>query len=95
MMDDSAPIQKRRKLVKTYKIVLPQKLTVVAEVCGETQSIKEKKGWNSKTASDVKRNQQIKGERSEMKKKNKTKIQKTNKNKTKRKKKNKKLFNYN
>ena len=36
MMDDGAPTHERRKIVKTYKSVLPQKLTVVAEVCGET-----------------------------------------------------------
>ena len=36
MMDDSVPTQERRKLVKTFKNVLPQKQTVVAEVCWET-----------------------------------------------------------
>ena len=41
MMDDSAPIPyKRRKLVKTYKIVLTQIQTVVVEVCKETYSKK-------------------------------------------------------
>ena len=38
MTDDSAPTHKRRKLVKTYKNVLPQKQTVVAEVSWETYS---------------------------------------------------------
>ena len=52
MMDDSAPIHKRRKLVKTYNNVLPRKWTVVAEVCGETYSIKVIK-WSRKTATDV------------------------------------------
>ena len=37
-MTVSAPIYERRKLVKTYKNVLPQKRNVVAEVCGETYS---------------------------------------------------------
>ena len=41
-MDDNASTNERRKLVKTYKNVLIQKETVVAEVCGETHS-KEKK----------------------------------------------------
>ena len=40
MMDDSAPIHERRKLVKANKILLPQKLTVVAKVSGETYSKK-------------------------------------------------------
>ena len=40
MMDDSAPTPDRRKLVKTYKNVLPRKRTVVAEVCRETYSKK-------------------------------------------------------
>ena len=32
MMDDSAPTHEGRKLVKTYKNVLPQKQTVVADI---------------------------------------------------------------
>ena len=40
MMDDSAPTHERRKLVKTYKNVLPQKRTVVAKVNWETYSKK-------------------------------------------------------
>ena len=40
MMEDSAPIHERRKLVKANKILLPQKLTVVAKVSGETYSKK-------------------------------------------------------
>ena len=43
MMDDSAPIHERRKLVKTYKNVLPQNWIVVAKVCGETYSKNDKK----------------------------------------------------
>ena len=40
MMDDNVPTQERRKLVKTYRNVLPQKEIVIAEVCGETYSKK-------------------------------------------------------
>ena len=43
MMDDSAPIHQRRKLLKTFKNVLPRKRTVVAKVCRETYSKNEKK----------------------------------------------------
>ena len=43
MMDDNAPTHEKRKLIKTYKIVLPQKMIVVAEVCGETFSQNDKK----------------------------------------------------
>ena len=53
MMDDSASIHKRRKLVKTYKNVLRQKRTLVAEVLEETYSNKKYMKWNSKTATDV------------------------------------------
>ena len=53
-MDDSAPIYERRKLVKTYKNVLPQKLIVVAKVCGETYSKNDKRKWSRKTATNVK-----------------------------------------
>ena len=42
----NAPTHKRRKLVKTYKNVLPQKRIVVAEVCGETYSKSDKKMQN-------------------------------------------------
>ena len=41
MMGDSAPTHERRKLVKTYKNVLPRKLTVVAKVSRETYSKKK------------------------------------------------------
>ena len=41
MMDDSAPTDKRRKLVKTYKYELSQKRIDVAEVCKETYSLKK------------------------------------------------------
>ena len=40
MMDDSVPTHERRKLIKTYKNVPPQKQIVVAKVCGETYSKK-------------------------------------------------------
>ena len=43
MMDDSAPIHEGRKLVKTYKNVLPRKWIVVGKVCGETYSENDKK----------------------------------------------------
>ena len=43
IMDDSAPIHERRKLVKTYKDVLSRKRIVVAKVCGETYSKNDKK----------------------------------------------------
>ena len=42
-MDDNALSHKRRKPVKTYKNVLPQKRIVVAEVCMETYSKDDKK----------------------------------------------------
>ena len=53
MMDDNTPTQERRKLVKTYKNVLPRKQIVVAEVCGESYS-KNDKRWSRKTATNVK-----------------------------------------
>ena len=40
MMDDNAPTHERRKLVKTYKYVLPRKQTVVAKVCEKAYSKK-------------------------------------------------------
>ena len=43
MMEDSAPIQERRKFVKTYKSVLPRKRTMVAKVMGVTYSKNDKK----------------------------------------------------
>ena len=43
MIDDSASTHKRRRSVKFYKNVLPQKRIVVAKVCGETYSKKMKK----------------------------------------------------
>ena len=52
-MDDSAPIHERRKLVKTYKNVLPRKRIVVAKVCGGTYS-KTIKRWSRKTATNIK-----------------------------------------
>ena len=41
MIDDNAPTHERRKLVKTYKNVLPLKRIVVAEVCKETKNEKK------------------------------------------------------
>ena len=52
IMDCSAPTHGGKKLVKTYKNVLPQKRTLVAEVCGETYS-KNVKKLSRKTATDV------------------------------------------
>ena len=52
MMDDSAPTNQRRKLVKTYKNVLPQNRTVDAIVCGETYS-KNVIKWSRKTTKHV------------------------------------------
>ena len=43
MMDDSAPTHTRRKLVKTYKNVIPQKRTMVAYVCGRPTPKNDKK----------------------------------------------------
>ena len=43
MMDGNAPTHKRRKLVKTYKNVIPRKWVVVAKVCKETYSKYDKK----------------------------------------------------
>ena len=42
MMDDNVPTHKRKKLVKTYKDVLPGKRIVVAEVIGETSKYDRK-----------------------------------------------------
>ena len=42
-MDGVAPTHEIRKLIKTYKNVLPQKQIVVAEECGETYSKNYKK----------------------------------------------------
>ena len=52
MMDDSALTHKRRKLVKTYKNVLPRKRTVDAKVCGESYS-KNVIKWSRKTTKHV------------------------------------------
>ena len=52
MMDDSAPIHERRKLVKNTKNVIPRKRIMVAEVCGETYS-KNDKRWSRKTVKNV------------------------------------------
>ena len=55
MMNDSAPIHKRRKLIKSFKNVLPQKQTVAAEVCRETYSKNVIKKMDLKTSTDVKK----------------------------------------
>ena len=52
MMDDGAPTHDRRIFIKVYKNVLPRKLTVIAEICGETYSKKDKssdrlEGWGN------------------------------------------------
>ena len=52
MMDDSAPTQERRILVKTYINEVPQKRTVIAEVCGEIYS-KNVIKWSRKMTTDV------------------------------------------
>ena len=60
-MHDNAPIHVRRKLVKTYKNVLPRKQIVVAKVCEETYSKMMKR--SRKIATNVKTlTPQIKGE---------------------------------
>ena len=62
MMDNGAPIHERRKLVKTYKNVLPRKRILVAKVCGETYSKNDKK-MEQKNGHKRKLTPQIKGER--------------------------------
>ena len=39
---NNAPTHERRKLIKTYKYVLPQNRTVIADICGETYSKNDK-----------------------------------------------------
>ena len=58
MMNDNVPlIHERRRLVTTYKKMLPQKRIVVAEVYRETYSKNdEKRYWSRKTATIVKIN---------------------------------------
>ena len=63
MMHDSAPILERRKLVNTYKNVLPRKRIVVAKVCGETYSKNDKKMELKNDRRRKKLAPQIKGER--------------------------------
>ena len=60
MIDDSTPTQERRKLVKTYKNVLPRMLTVVAKV-SKKSTIKLIKR-SRETAIDRGRGTQNKGE---------------------------------
>ena len=64
-MDHSTPTHDIRKFVKIYKYVLPQKQTVVAEVCGGTYTEKMILRLSRKTATDVKTTLQNKGERLE------------------------------
>ena len=52
MMDDSAPMHERKKLVETHKNVLPRKQTVAAVVCGEIYSNKKKR-WSREMVTDV------------------------------------------
>ena len=57
MIDVSAPMHEKRKLVISYKNVLPRKRTVVAEVCEERDLLQKiMKKWRSKTATDVNNN---------------------------------------
>ena len=53
MVDESAPTHKKRKLVKTYKNVLPKKRTVGAEVSREIYSRKCDENGSRKTSTDV------------------------------------------
>ena len=62
-MDDSAPTHERRKLVKTYKNVLPQKQTVAAEVCGRDLLRMNSKKMEQENGHGRKNNPHIKGER--------------------------------
>ena len=52
MMDDSAPMHKKMKLIKTYKTMLHRKRTVVAELCWETYS-KNVTKWSIKAATGI------------------------------------------
>ena len=64
MMDDSAPIHERRKLVKTYKNAFPQIRTVVAEVSGETYSKKyDKNGVEKRPHTQLPRKLKIRSEK--------------------------------
>ena len=63
-MEDSATAPEGRKLIKTFKIVLPRKQTVVAEVCEEIYSKNDKKKMEKKNVHRRKNlTQKIKGER--------------------------------
>ena len=65
MIDDNTPTHESRKLVKTYKNLLPRKRILVAEVCGETYFKNDKK--MEKKNGHKRRNQprKLKGNRSE------------------------------
>ena len=54
MMNGIATTHESKKLIKTYKIVLPRKRIVVAMVCGQTYSKNDKKRWSRKTATNIK-----------------------------------------
>ena len=56
MMDDNTLTHERRKLVKTYKHVLPRKQTLVAKVCGEAYSQEKKCDKNGVENNDHRRN---------------------------------------
>ena len=61
MMDDCAQTHKRRKLVKTYKIVLPRnRLWLLKYIWGDLLK-KMTKIWSRKTATDVKIPRKIMG----------------------------------
>ena len=56
MMDDSAPIHERRKLVKTYKMCSLENRLWLLNYAGRStpkNDNKKKKSWSRKTATDV------------------------------------------
>ena len=53
MMDDIAPKHEGSKHVKTFKNVLHQKQTVVAEICWETYSTKNDKKIEENSALEI------------------------------------------
>ena len=70
MVDDIALTDKRRILIKTYKNVIPQKQTVVAEVGRDLlQKMIEK--WSRKTATGLTKNYLLRTEKLPCKKKGK------------------------
>ena len=59
MKDDSASIHVRRKLVKTYKNVLPRKWILVADVCAKETYSKDDKKMMKKNGYKRKKNNKI------------------------------------